>query len=140
MQDAIVIIPTFNEIENIEAIIRAVFAQQKMFHILVVDDNSPDGTGDKVKFLQKEFFEQLWYYLVDNELLYNKEEKQSLRFLADAPFISGLPNESPGRAGQWLGYQIVKKYMAKFPQTTLPQLFQINEGKEILIKSKYKPA
>jgi hypothetical protein len=84
--------------------------------------------------------EQLWYYLVDNELLYNKEEKQSLRFLADAPFISGLPKESPGRAGQWLGYQIVKKYMAKFPQTTLPQLFQINEGKEILIKSKYKPA
>jgi dolichol-phosphate mannosyltransferase len=60
MQDAIVIIPTFNEIENIEAIIRAVFAQQKMFHILVVDDNSPDGTGDKVKFLQKEFFEQLF--------------------------------------------------------------------------------
>ncbi len=55
MQDAIVIIPTFNEIENIEHIIRAIFAQKKLFHILVVDDNSPDGTGKKVKALQQEF-------------------------------------------------------------------------------------
>ncbi|MCD2257894.1 polyprenol monophosphomannose synthase [Psychroserpens luteolus] len=55
MQDAIVIIPTYNEIENIEAIIRAVFAQDKAFDILVVDDNSPDGTGAKVGALQNEF-------------------------------------------------------------------------------------
>jgi dolichol-phosphate mannosyltransferase len=55
MQDAIVIIPTFNEIENIEAIVRAVFSQSKDIHILIVDDNSPDHTADKVKELQKEF-------------------------------------------------------------------------------------
>ncbi|WP_298892988.1 polyprenol monophosphomannose synthase [uncultured Psychroserpens sp.] len=55
MQDAIVIIPTYNEIENIEAIIRAVFAQDKAFDILVVDDNSPDDTGAKVGALQNEF-------------------------------------------------------------------------------------
>ena len=60
MQDAIVIIPTYNEIENIEAIIRAVFAQDKGFHILVVDDNSPDLTALKVKELQDEFTEQLF--------------------------------------------------------------------------------
>ncbi len=82
---------------------------------------------------------QLWYYLVDNELLYSKEEKQSLRFLGDAPFVSGLPKESPGRAGQWLGYKIVQKYMNKYPETTIPQLFAIQDGKQILIKSKYKP-
>ena len=45
MKDGIVIIPTYNEIENIEAIIRAVFSQQKVFDILVVDDNSPDLTS-----------------------------------------------------------------------------------------------
>lgn len=60
MTDAIVIIPTFNEIENIEAIIRAVFSQEKKFHVLVVDDNSPDLTGLKVKELQTEFKEQLF--------------------------------------------------------------------------------
>ncbi|HCQ29788.1 MAG TPA: hypothetical protein DIU39_05840 [Flavobacteriales bacterium] len=95
-------------------------------------------TGKKLQWCE-ENEEQLWYYLVDNELLYNKEEKQSLRFLADAPFISGLPKESPGRAGQWLGYQIVKKYMTKYPEATLRDLFAIKDGKEILIKSKYKP-
>lgn len=60
MADAIVIIPTYNEIENIEAIIRAVLAQEKAFHILVVDDNSPDLTALKVKELQKEFKDQLF--------------------------------------------------------------------------------
>ena len=53
MTDAIVIIPTYNEIENIEAIIRAVFSQKKPFDILVVDDNSPDGTSKKVKLLRQ---------------------------------------------------------------------------------------
>jgi dolichol-phosphate mannosyltransferase len=60
MVDAIVIIPTYNEIENIEAIIRAVMAQKKAFHILVVDDNSPDLTALKVKELQKDFEGQLF--------------------------------------------------------------------------------
>jgi dolichol-phosphate mannosyltransferase len=60
MVDAIVIIPTYNEIENIEAITRAVLAQKKAFHILVVDDNSPDLTALKVKELQKEFEGQLF--------------------------------------------------------------------------------
>ena len=60
MKDAIVIIPTYNEIENIEAIVRAVFAQEKAFDVLVVDDNSPDLTALKVKELQKEFDNQLF--------------------------------------------------------------------------------
>ncbi|AXT18364.1 glycosyltransferase [Flavobacteriaceae bacterium AU392] len=60
MTDAIVIIPTFNEIENIEAIIRAVFSLNKSFDILVIDDNSPDNTGLKVKSLQEEFKNQLF--------------------------------------------------------------------------------
>ena len=55
MQDGIVIIPTYNEIENIETIIRAVFSLPKKFDILIVDDNSPDGTSNKVQELQKEF-------------------------------------------------------------------------------------
>ncbi|MBO6881209.1 polyprenol monophosphomannose synthase [Winogradskyella sp.] len=60
MSDALVIIPTYNEIENIEAIIRAVFSQEKVFHVLVVDDNSPDGTAEQVKTLQIEFPDQLF--------------------------------------------------------------------------------
>ncbi len=58
--DSIVIIPTYNEKENIENIIRAVFGLQKVFHILVVEDNSPDGTADIVRRIQKEFPERLF--------------------------------------------------------------------------------
>lgn len=60
MSDSIVIIPTYNEIENIESIIRAVFSLHKQFHILIVDDNSPDKTAHKVLELQKEFPSQLF--------------------------------------------------------------------------------
>ena len=55
MSDALVIIPTYNEKENIEAIIKATFNQEKDFHILIVDDNSPDGTSEIVKNLILEF-------------------------------------------------------------------------------------
>jgi dolichol-phosphate mannosyltransferase len=51
----IVIIPTYNEKENIEKIIRKVFSLSGDFHLLVVDDGSPDGTADIIKSLQKEF-------------------------------------------------------------------------------------
>ena len=60
MSDALVIIPTYNEIDNIERIIRNVFSFKKQFHILIVDDNSPDGTAAKVKSLQHEFPELLF--------------------------------------------------------------------------------
>jgi dolichol-phosphate mannosyltransferase len=60
MSSGIVIIPTYNEIENIESIVRAVFSLEKTFHILIVDDNSPDGTAQKVVELQTEFSEKLF--------------------------------------------------------------------------------
>jgi dolichol-phosphate mannosyltransferase len=60
MSDTLVIIPTYNEKENIEAIIRAVFNEKKIFHILVVDDNSPDGTSVIVEKLIIAFPNQLF--------------------------------------------------------------------------------
>ncbi|MBD3638105.1 MAG: polyprenol monophosphomannose synthase [Crocinitomicaceae bacterium] len=56
----LVIIPTYNEKENIEKMIRKVFSLSEPFHILIVDDGSPDGTADIVKTLQTEFPEQLF--------------------------------------------------------------------------------
>ena len=58
--DSIVIIPTYNERENIENIIRAVFALEHGFHILVIEDGSPDGTAAIVKDLQREFPHRLF--------------------------------------------------------------------------------
>ncbi len=67
MSDALVIIPTYNEKENIEAILRAVFKQKKTFHVLIVDDNSPDGTSEIVKSLQTEFPKQLFLEIRKNK-------------------------------------------------------------------------
>ncbi len=70
MSNSIVIIPTYNEIENIELIIKTIFLLQKSFDILIVDDNSPDGTGRTVKKLQSEFPERLF--------LENRDKKSGL--------------------------------------------------------------
>ena len=59
MSDSLIIIPTYNEKENIEKIIRKVFSLEKSFHVLIVDDESPDGTGTIVKNLQNQFNDQL---------------------------------------------------------------------------------
>ena len=58
--DSIIIIPTYNEKENIENIIRAVFGLEKFFHILIIEDNSPDGTATIVRKLQTEFPDRLF--------------------------------------------------------------------------------
>lgn len=59
MKKSLVIIPTYNEIENIEKMVRTVFALTRPFELLIVDDGSPDGTANKVKELQKEYPNQL---------------------------------------------------------------------------------
>jgi len=60
MANALVVIPTYNEIENIERLIRNIYTLQRDFDILVVDDGSPDGTAQKVKELQEEYKERLF--------------------------------------------------------------------------------
>ena len=60
MKDKIVIIPTYNEKENIEAILRKVMSLEGEFNVLVVEDNSPDGTADIVKRLMQEFPDRIF--------------------------------------------------------------------------------
>jgi Glycosyltransferases involved in cell wall biogenesis len=66
--DSVIIIPTYNEKENIELIIRAVFDLPKSFDVLIIDDGSPDGTGNIVRSLQKEFPDSL--NLIEREKKY----------------------------------------------------------------------
>jgi len=65
VNDGVVIIPTYNEKENIESIIKAVFSLPKDFHILIIDDGSPDGTASIVKNLQSEFTNRL--HIIERE-------------------------------------------------------------------------
>jgi dolichol-phosphate mannosyltransferase len=60
MSDSLVIVPTYNEKENVEKMLRKVFSLGKSYHVLVVDDGSPDGTAEIVKSLQPQFKDQLF--------------------------------------------------------------------------------
>ena len=83
---------------------------------------------------------QMWSYLVDEKLLYDNNIKNYQRFIEDGPFTKfylDIDRESPGRVGQWLGWQIVKSYMEN-NDVTLEQLLK-TEPTVIFNKSKYKP-
>lgn len=123
MVENIVIIPTFNEKENIEAIVRKVFSLQKPFHILVVDDGSPDGTADIVKILQKEFSTSLFI-----------EERKGKLGLGTA-YIHGFKYALKN------GYNFIFEMDADFshnPEDLIRLLSEcVNEGYELAIGSRY---
>lgn len=85
MSKGLVIIPTYNEKENIEPIVRAVLEQKLGLHILVVDDSSPDGTGDSVKKLMNEFAGQVH--------LHTRAKKEGLGRAYIAGFKWGLEKD-----------------------------------------------
>ena len=93
----------------------------------------------KLKWLQ-EGEEEIWKYLVEKEYLYSTDKDLARRFLEPAPFTKfymAYDNESPGRVGEWMGYQIVKAYM-KNNEVSLPKMMATTPA-QIFKKSKYKP-
>lgn len=81
----------------------------------------------------------MWNNLIDQKLLFSTDYMTINKFINPAPFTSGFPNESPGRAVVWLGYKIVKKYMERHPNTTLETLMKNDEYQKILSDSRYEP-
>ncbi len=82
----------------------------------------------------------MWRYFLENEMLYSLDPKLTTRFIAPAPFSKfylEIDNDSPGRVGAWIGWQIVRSYM-KNNNVSLSELLKVN-AKEIFEKSKYKP-
>ena len=86
-----------------------------------------------------EYEPRIWAHLVDQELLYTTEYMNINKWINQAPFVAGIPKDSPGRLGQWVGWQIVRKYMQEKPETTLIQLITNQDSQYILAQSKYKP-
>ena len=81
----------------------------------------------------------IWSALIDKDLLYTTDHLSVNKWIEPAPFTSGLPKESPGRLGRWVGWQMVRAFMDRHPETTLPELFNKYKAQEILNLSKYKP-
>ncbi|MFL2581666.1 MAG: polyprenol monophosphomannose synthase [Flavobacteriales bacterium] len=123
MSDTLIIIPTYNEIDNIEEILRVVFDLEKVYHVLIVDDGSPDGTADVVKKMQNEFPEQL-----------HIEERKGKLGLGTA-YIHGF---------EWSlkrGYNYVIEMDADFshPPSSLIELYDacVKDGADVSVGSRY---
>ncbi len=88
----------------------------------------------------KENESEIWRYFIEENILYDTDSKLIQRFIAPAPFSKfylEIDNESPGRVGIWIGWQIVRSFM-KNNEVSLPELLQL-DAKEIFTRSKYKP-
>ena len=122
--DSIIIIPTYNEKENIEKIIRAIFALEKCFHILVIDDGSPDGTASIVKGLMRSEF-------TDRLFLVERGGKLGLGTAYITGFKWGLSH----------GYDYIFEMDADFSHapSDLPRLYSAcaDEGYDLAIGSRY---
>jgi hypothetical protein len=82
---------------------------------------------------------QIWKTILENQHLFTANYLTTAQYLKEAPHTAFLPVESPGRAGIWLGYQIIIAYMKQNPNTSLQQLMEITDYRELLKQSKYKP-
>jgi|WetSurMetagenome_2_1015567.scaffolds.fasta_scaffold178904_1 gliding motility-associated lipoprotein GldB len=82
---------------------------------------------------------QMWMNLIENKRLYATGRMDIKRMIDESPYTNGFPVESPGRTGIWLGWQIVRKYMTKHPEVTLPELMKMDDSQKILNDSKYYP-
>lgn len=123
MSSKLVIIPTYNEKENIENIIRAVFGQEEFFHVLIIEDGSPDGTADIVKRLQTEFPDRLF--------MVERKGKLGLGTAYIAGFKWGLEHD----------YDYIFEMDADFSHNPkdLARLYNAcaNEGADVAIGSRY---
>ena len=83
----------------------------------------------------------IWKYFIEKELLYNTDSKLIRRFLDPSPFSKfylEIDNQSPGKIGRWIGWQIVKSFMKKNPEVKIEDLI-LKSSQELFIKSGYKP-
>lgn len=101
---------------------------------------------DKMAYTKEQIFwcqeneSYIWRYFVEKQMLFSDEQKLANRFIDPAPFSKfylEIDNDSPGRVGAWIGWQMVRSYMAN-NDVTVAQLMK-TDAKEIFEKSKYKP-
>ena len=81
----------------------------------------------------------IYNFFLNNQLLFEKNWSKIRRFVSYGPNTSGMPSESPGNIGTWLGLQIVKAYAKGNPEMSLEQIFMDKNVEQFLRKAKYKP-
>lgn len=95
-------------------------------------------TGSQMEWLQNNEL-QIWSYFVDENLLYETNQKIINKYLNPSPNSPGMPASAPGRTGNYIGWKIVQAYMNKFPETTIQDLLSDSDSQAFLEKARYRP-
>jgi hypothetical protein len=120
-----------------------VYEGKLLYFLDLVLPNTPDSL--KIGYTQADLAwcaksePEIWAFLLEQELLYNTHANVFYKYLEEAPNTNGMPTESPGRVGVWVGWQIVRHFMQQNPNTTFDELMGIKDGQTILKQAKYKP-
>lgn len=129
---------------NTENLISAMIYQGKLLYFL--DALVPEGAdGLKIGYKREQLEwctaheAEMWSSLVENRMLFSGDRMNLVRFINPAPFTTPFGQESPGKTGVWIGWQIVKRYMITNPAVTVQRLMAENDYHKILNESGYAP-
>lgn len=81
----------------------------------------------------------IWARFIESQVLYSTSHVMKKDYLGDRPYTIQVGEKCPGRIGQWIGWQIVEKYMETHPNTTLAELMKLEDAQQIFKESRYKP-
>lgn len=132
----------FSEAQNGEDLLaRMVFAGKILYTAKVLLGNEKDAdllnySPQQMEWCHNQEY-QIWKYILENDLLFSNESKKVEKMMTDGPFTPGMPQESPGGVGNWIGFQMVSNYMDNHKDTTLPQLMELENDRVFL--NDYKP-
>ncbi len=103
------------------------------------DDSVTTGFAERDLKWCNENEKEIWKFFITKNLLYSQDPLEYLKYVNEGPTTSGMPPESPGNVGSWVGWKIVSAYMHKHPEVSLQQLMSKSNAQDILAGSKYKP-
>ncbi|GGB26714.1 gliding motility lipoprotein GldB [Mucilaginibacter rubeus] len=136
----------FPEDDNDKALLNKMIYNGKIMYFMdkilpdVADSTKIRYTTEQLKWCH-EFESKIWGYFLEQNLLYETDYQKIQKYLTEAPFTPGLgeKNESAPKLAVWTGWQIVRKYMDKHPDVTLPQLMADKDAQKLLNESGYHP-
>lgn len=95
-------------------------------------------TGEQYAWCQ-ENESQIWNHFFEEDLFYETNLTKFNKLIAPAPKSPGMPPEAPGQTGNYMGWQIIKAYMKRYPETSIRDLINLVDAQNLLDQSKYKP-
>jgi len=116
---------------------------KKLYILDKVLPETPDSilfeyTAEQTEWVKSNELE-MWAFFFDQNLFYESNTMKINKYINPSPNSPGMPEAAPGRTANYMGLQIVKAYMKKFPKTSLQQLMDLKDSQMIMDKSRYKP-